>query len=152
MRVRHMDWTDELVRLQGEGEPNGERKALREAEGENVPDLDVSETFDVILGSDILYEVWWLRSPCQHNTPTLVGINVLCLLFHLSRKMVFASACMHGTEKVGYMTDDRAPSAEQMAHADLVASVLKLRLRMAGAAFLSMAVREQACLNHLSGC
>ncbi|CAL8465107.1 g4642 [Coccomyxa elongata] len=95
MRVRHMDWTDDLVRFQGKAEANGERKTLRDAEGEDVPDLEVSETFDVILGSDILYE---------------------------------------------------------MAHADLVASVLKLRLRMAGVAFLSMAVRDQACLNHHSGC
>lgn len=37
-----------------------------------------------------------------------------------------------------------------MAHADLVASVLKLRLQMGGVAFLSMAVRDQACLSGLS--
>ncbi|BDA50707.1 probable protein N-terminal and lysine N-methyltransferase EFM7 at N-terminal half [Coccomyxa sp. Obi] len=95
MRVRHMDWNDDLDRLQGKMEPNGEKKALRDAEGEVVPDMDVSETFDVILGSDILYE---------------------------------------------------------MAHADLVASVLKLRLRIGGMAFLSMAVRDQAILDRFICC
>lgn len=59
MRVRHMDWNDDLVRLQGRMEPDGEKKAPRDAEGEIVPEVDVSETFDVILGSDILYEVRW---------------------------------------------------------------------------------------------
>lgn len=90
MRVRYMDWTGDLIRLQGKAEPNGGKKALRGAEGEVVPDMDVSETFDVILGSDILYE---------------------------------------------------------MPHADLVASVLKLRLRTGGIAFISMAVRDQAILD-----
>ncbi len=57
MRVRHMDWNDDLVRLHGKAKQNSGDGAVKDAEQEIVPDLDVSETFDVVLGSDILYEV-----------------------------------------------------------------------------------------------
>lgn len=57
MRVRHMDWADDFNRLQGKPDSVASKGALRDEAGEVVPDVDASETFDVIIGSDILYEV-----------------------------------------------------------------------------------------------
>jgi len=57
MRVRHMDWNDEESRLKGTACLNGCKGPVKNGFDEVVPMLDASETFDVILGSDILYEV-----------------------------------------------------------------------------------------------
>ncbi|KAK9917252.1 hypothetical protein WJX75_002356 [Coccomyxa subellipsoidea] len=90
MCVRHMDWADDLKRLQGKEVVLGSKGTMRDEVGEIVPEVDASETFDVIIGSDILYE---------------------------------------------------------MAHASLVAAVLKRRLREGGAAIISLAVRDQGILD-----
>ena len=57
MCVRHMDWADDLKRLQGKEVVLGSKGTMRDEVGEIVPEVDASETFDVIIGSDILYEV-----------------------------------------------------------------------------------------------
>ncbi len=62
MRVRHMDWADDLRRLQGRTDAGGSNGVVRDDVGEIVPDVEDSETFDVIIGSDILYEV-------RHHVP-----------------------------------------------------------------------------------
>ena len=50
------------------------------------------------------------------------------------------SACQHKDGEI-----DIAAAEQQMAHASLVAAVLKRRLREGGAAIISLAVRNQAC-------
>ena len=50
------------------------------------------------------------------------------------------SACQHKDGEI-----DIAAAEQQMAHASLVAAVLKRRLREGGAAIISLAVRDKAC-------
>lgn len=68
MRVRYLDWNDELQRLHRAAAQPGATASSRgrglEEDREEMaapPALHAQATFDVILGSDILYEVRKVR-------------------------------------------------------------------------------------------
>ena len=83
MRVRYMDWNDDLQRLNrrstGEQDANGAcsgdvRGASPERdEGQLPPGLGSRESFDVILGSDVLYEV------CQAPVASFAADKYTCM-------------------------------------------------------------------------
>ena len=67
MRVRHMDWADDLNRLQGREDVIGSKGTMRDEVGEIMPEMDASETFDATIGSDILYELCHLSVAMAKN-------------------------------------------------------------------------------------
>lgn len=142
-----MDWNDEQSWLKGTACLNGCKESVKDAFGEVVPTLDACETFDVILGSDILYEVrrcsayhaeyvqeFFLLKDCNSAI-----YGMLPAVPHISQAL--SEVAKHVVLMWPLMC---VLNATQMAHASLIAAVLSRRLCKGGTALISIAVRDQA--------
>lgn len=145
MHVRHLDWEEALAAEESQQskltpsthqEVAGSQPGCSNQAGPDAslaPHVAVEDKFEVIIGTDILYEV---RPLSMHKLRDMYGLKSTHVNHLLPSSAVLKSVAV-------WLLSVRSADALQEAHSKLVAAVLNHRLTMHGQALICCAVRDQ---------